>query len=224
MMSWLKEHYFQLQVIGLASFKSTELFERINQLDWYQHLLHRWVDDQNYVTGSSVLEAGCATGALNAYVAQLGHFPTGVDASSDMIARAKTNHPDIKFLEADVYDLPFESESFDAVIATSLVNIVDDKSAAVEALSRICKKGGKVSVLVPSAQFSKAQLDALRSSIINNGGSGFSVAAMEVWLKRAPKMQASELEAIFEKIGLTKIKTDTYLDGLVISTSAVKAP
>jgi ubiquinone/menaquinone biosynthesis C-methylase UbiE len=215
----LENIYFKLQIKLLLIFKPTVLFDRINQLDWYQNTLRQWVDDQAFSTDSKVLEAGCAAGSITAYIANSGCIPTGVDFSSDMIELAKNKNSNINFLVADVLDLPFEKNSFDAVIAASLINIVTDKNKAINELSRTCRKGGSISILVPLAEFNDDSLYSLQTSL---GNAGFSYAAMNAWHRLPPKMKASEISILFKKAGLTEITTKQYLQGMVISVSAIK--
>ena len=215
----IKKYYFQLQIKLLIIFKPTVLFDRINQLSWYKNTLRQWVDDQNITAKSKVLEVGCASGSLTSYIAKSGCIPTGVDASSNMIELAKINNNDIDFLVANVFDLPFENNLFDVVIAASLVNIVPDKDKAIYELSRTCKKGGMITILVPSAEFKDKNLLSLQASLKNLG---FSTAAMEAWHKNPPKMKASDILYLFKQAGLTKITTNNYLQGMVISVSAIK--
>jgi len=219
MINWLSKVYAQLQIKLLIIFRPTVLFDKINQLNWYKNTLHQWVDDQNFPANSKVLEVGCATGALTAYLAKTGCVPTGVDLSSDMIELAKHKNTDIEYLEADVMDLPFDANSFDVVLATSLINIVDKKTKAINELSRTCKKGGVITILVPSDSFGDKDLPPLQLSV---GSTGFSAAAMKAWHENPPKMKTSDIECLFKQAGLKEITTRSYLQGMVISASAIK--
>jgi len=219
MIDRLRNLVAELQVKRLIAFKPTVLFDRINQLAWYENTLHQWAGDQNFPVGARVLEAGCATGALTAYIAKAGYSVTGVDLSERMIDLAKTKHIGIDYLVADVLKLPFESNSFDAVIATSLVNIVDDKAKAMRELRRVCKTGGRVSILVPLDSFTDDDLALLQQSI---GDIGFSAATIRAWHRYAPKMNNKDIAQLFLQSGLAEPTTKTYLKGLVISASATK--
>lgn len=208
MILWIKKHYFQFQIMLLVIFKPTVLFDKINQLKWYKGTLHQWVDDQKFSIQSTVLEVGCASGALTAYIAESGCIPTGVDSSKRMVELAKSNNEDVNFLVENALDLTFKDESFDAIIAASLLNIVSDKDKVVSELYRTCKKGGVISTLVPSAKFKDENLLALQTSV---GETGFSIAAMQAWHNRAPKMKENDILLLFTKAGLTKIRTKSYL-------------
>ncbi len=74
MLFWLNKFYFQLQIKLLILFRPAVLFDRINQLNWYKNTLRQWVDDQSFTTKSKVLEVGCASGALTAYIAKSGYL------------------------------------------------------------------------------------------------------------------------------------------------------
>lgn len=219
MSSYLKKHYFRLRVLLLLLSDSSKFFHKINQLNWYKNLLETWVDDHHLAMNAEVLEAGCATGTLCEYLVNTGYRPTGIDASSKMIEVAKRNSARSKFLVADVLDLPFDAESFDAVIATSLINIVTDKNKAMSELARTCKKGGLVTILVPSADFNDTDLQHL---IALHNTTGFSAAVMEAWHKKPPKMKTNEIEDLFKDAGLKAVTTKTYLGGMVVSSSALK--
>lgn len=68
---WLTKHYYHFNVRLLAVFNPTKLFDRINHLTWYKKALRQWVDDQCFSPASNVLEAGCATGEITAYLRSL---------------------------------------------------------------------------------------------------------------------------------------------------------
>ncbi len=219
MIPWIIKQYFRLQIKFLVAFKPTVLFDRINSLSWYKNMLHEWIDNQKFITNSKILEVACATGSLTHHLAQLDHAPTGIDYSSKMIELAKTNHFGINFSIASVLDLPFKNASFDAVIAASLINIVSDKTTAMGELFRTCKKGGIVTILVPSTKFNDNDLHSLQASLMI---SGFSASALEAWHNLAPKMDANDILNLFEEAGLTKVTTRKYLQGMIISISGIK--
>ena len=219
MIFWLKKYYFQSLIKLLIILSPTTLFDKINQLNWYKNTLRQWVDDQHFAEKNTVLEVGCATGTLTSYLAKSACIPTGIDLSSQMIKLAKINDNNIDFSVANVFDLPFETDYFDAVIAASLINIVPNKDKAIDELSRTCKKGGVLTILVPSAKFNDQDLLALQTSL---GESGFSMAALEAWHRLAPKMTTSDVLSLFKQAGLKEITTKHYLQGMVFSVSATK--
>ncbi len=68
--------------------------------------------------GGRVLDLGCGAGIPVARdLAALGHHVVGVDGSAQQIDRARRNVPEATFIEADMCELAFEPNSFDAVAA-----------------------------------------------------------------------------------------------------------
>lgn len=67
--------------------------------------------------GSEVLELGCGAGVPVARRLSERHCLTGVDLSSEQIARARVNAPNAQFLIGDMTQLVLEPRSLDAVIA-----------------------------------------------------------------------------------------------------------
>ena len=97
--------------------------------------------------GSTVLDAGCGTGAHTARFAERGFSCTGVDISDHAICMASAKVPDAKFLSAPLEALPFSSESFDCVHSRGVLMHIPDWQAAVAELCRVLKKNGKIAIL-----------------------------------------------------------------------------
>src|SRR5208283_2423080 len=74
--------------------------------------------------GSAILDFGCGTGAISAALAPQGYAMTACDVAEKMIEHGKSAHPQqpIKWLllPADWEKLPWEADTFDAIIASSV--------------------------------------------------------------------------------------------------------
>src|ERR1700733_2407871 len=66
--------------------------------------------------GERILDLGCGTGHLTAELVRRGAEVVGIDHSSVMVAQARTNYPELTFLEADARDFAFDVP-FDAVFS-----------------------------------------------------------------------------------------------------------
>ncbi len=210
-MQWV----YTLQIKLLAFFYPAKLFEKINQLEWYQQTLQSWVEEQHITPNSSMLEVGCGTGALSRYLSM--HYAlTAVDASKSMVKHAKkhTNHVD--FIVADVYALPFPSGHFDTVVASSLLNVLEHKKKALLEIKRVCKHDGKVTFLVPLKGFDDTHATQLIQTLQLTG---FSKAALYAWHTMAKKMSMEEIEDLVQTYGLSMKEKKEYLEGMVISIS-----
>ncbi|XUL90433.1 class I SAM-dependent DNA methyltransferase [Streptomyces galilaeus] len=64
----------------------------------------------------TALDAACGTGRHTAHLHELGHRVIGVDASPDMLARARERLPDVDFHEADLHRLPLPDGAVDTVV------------------------------------------------------------------------------------------------------------
>jgi len=91
--------------------------------------------------GQRVLEIGCGRGdllaALNPSVG------VGVDFSGEMINLARKRHPQLKFIQADIYELQLE-ETFDTIIVSDVVNELWDVQQALKIIRPLATKGGRV--------------------------------------------------------------------------------
>ena len=212
--------YFHCYILLLALLKPALLFQKINQLPWYQQALRQWVDDLGLSRGACVLEAGSGTGNLCAYLDQRGLLPMGADYSPAMLSIAKRNYPRLHYQHCDVTDMPFAEERFQAVICASLINLLDRPQQAVNELYRVCKGQGDISILVPLQGFTEQQLAILCAGL---NLSGFSLAALSNWHRLAPKSSCSSIVSLMQQAGFIDIKTRLYLGGMLAAFSASKA-
>jgi SAM-dependent methyltransferase len=110
--------------------------------------------DTNYPPGSEVLEAGCGVGAQTVTLARRSPraFFTSVDISPDSLQAAKAataaaGLTNVRFEQADVFDLPFAPESFDHIFICFLLEHLPSPVAALTMLIRLLKTGGSVTVI-----------------------------------------------------------------------------
>ena len=138
-------------------------------------LLHH---DTAYPAGSSVLEAGCGVGAQTVTLAQ--HSPeariTSIDVSESSLAEARSRAEragvtNVEFRQADVFELPFEPETFDHVFVCFLLEHLSWPVTALERLRDLLRPGGTITVIEGdhgSAYFhpdSQAAHDAIRCQV-----------------------------------------------------------
>src|SRR5690625_3549856 len=57
-----------------------------------------------------ILDAGCGTGRVGAYLARQGHTVVGVDVDPVLIAAAKEDHPQAPWIVGDLVDLDLPAE------------------------------------------------------------------------------------------------------------------
>jgi len=107
--------------------------------------------DRQIPIGARVLEIGCGTGQLGAFLSIGGRTTVGVDmtrASLDLAGGFKQRHGlrNCNFVHGDLFDLPLQPESFDLVIAKGVLMATRDAHEAFHAVSRYLRPGGYIIV------------------------------------------------------------------------------
>jgi len=135
-------------VHGYSIEESQRLSDQANTLS---HLLHH---DSVFHPAGLVLEAGCGTGAQTVIVAPQNPQCSfvSIDIAEDSLAKAGENIKgnkikNVRFQSADVFDLPFNNESFDHVFVCFLLEPLRKPVEALVSLKRVLKKGGTITVI-----------------------------------------------------------------------------
>jgi trans-aconitate methyltransferase len=89
-----------------------------------------------------VLDVGCGTGTLTEKISESGAIVTGIDASPEMIAKAKQAYPQIKFFVKDATDFAFD-EKFDAAFSNATFHWIKDHSKALQCIYNSLKQDGR---------------------------------------------------------------------------------
>lgn len=203
-----------LQLVWLMK-SPPALFSRLFGLPWYRSTLEQWVTPI-LTPNAKILEVGCAGGDFSRSLAERGMNVWAVDISSQMLARAQQMPSRVQFKQADATLLPFPDQYFDVVLAASLINVVDSPIAVLNEMLRVCRKGGTVSVLVPTQTFADA--DAKRY-VEAERLTGLSGAAFTTWHRLGRKMDANVLCGYFKGCGMTNITSSNLLGGMIVAIS-----
>jgi ubiquinone/menaquinone biosynthesis C-methylase UbiE len=114
-------------------------------------LLH---SDTSYPRGSKVLEVGCGVGAQTVTLATRSPDAQfiSIDVSEDSLGKAKqavemTNLTNVSFQQANVFNLPFQTESFDHVFVCFVLEHLSRPLEALAILKRQLKPGGTITVI-----------------------------------------------------------------------------
>ena len=94
-------------------------------------------------SGSRLLDLACGPGYVSEQASRLGANPVGLDFSRQMIVAARRRNPRLDFSEADAHQLPFQSQSFDAVTMNfGVLHLSRPESAFLE-IFRILRPTGR---------------------------------------------------------------------------------
>ena len=105
-----------------------------------------WFDRYIDWTDKDVLDLGCAGGFMAEALASKGARVTGIDPASDAIEAAKSRATLVG--QAIRYDvgigeaLPYEDETFDAVVCVDVLEHVSDRTKVTAEIARVLRPGG----------------------------------------------------------------------------------
>lgn len=99
-------------------------------------------------TRGKVLDLGCGPGILLSRMTSTGLEPFGVDCSPAMIAQAKkrTAGTNAEVMVGKADELPFEKETFDAVLALGVLEYIPDVMKSLAEIARVAKQNAVVVV------------------------------------------------------------------------------
>lgn len=90
----------------------------------------------------SILDLCCGHGNATEALVEAGAEVTGLDFSPAMLARAQNLVPSASFVEGDAANLPFDNNSFDAVVCNVGFGHLPDPDAVLSEISRVLRPAG----------------------------------------------------------------------------------
>jgi ubiquinone/menaquinone biosynthesis C-methylase UbiE len=128
--------------------------ENIRLQDQASTLVELLHSDTTYPAGDHVLEAGCGVGAQTVTLARNNPTAliTSVDISPVSIAEAErklsaAGFTNVRFQQADIFNLPFGPGSFDHVFVCFVLEHLPKPLDALLALKGVLRKGGTITVI-----------------------------------------------------------------------------
>lgn len=102
------------------------------------------------LAGKRVLDAGCGMGRFAEVAADGGADVHAVDLSIAVEAAQRNleHRPEVHCYQADIFNLPFAEESFDAIYSIGVLHHTPSTHGAFRALCRLLKPGGRISIWV----------------------------------------------------------------------------
>jgi SAM-dependent methyltransferase len=103
--------------------------------------------------GKNLLECGSGAGRFTEVLCETGAVVTSFDISSAVHANAASNgrFPNLRLLQASIYDLPFAEESFDFLFCFGVIQHTPDVEGAFKKMFRYLRPGGSFCIDVYAA-------------------------------------------------------------------------
>lgn len=106
---------------------------------------------QELCKGSSVLDLGCGDGTITEALAKKFPRVVGVDASEELIGKAKERKTKAKFMTSLIEDLSLD-EKFDSIVMIGVLEHLKNPVTTLVNTGRMLKPGGYVIAIVPNAK------------------------------------------------------------------------
>lgn len=126
--------------------------ERLNdQANTLEEIIHH---DSIWPEGSQILEAGCGVGAQTKIVAPKNPNSSfiSIDISEESVIQAKStieklDITNVKFQQANIFDLPFEDKQFDHIFVCFVLEHLPNPIEALNKLKKVLKPGGTLMLI-----------------------------------------------------------------------------
>ncbi|MGE3062358.1 MAG: methyltransferase domain-containing protein [bacterium] len=128
------------------NFENSQTVDRaVYQLNVFR--LHEYEIVKDYIKGKTVLHVGCKEGAGTQLMSLHAAKVVGMDSDPEMIKRAREDNKrdNIEFIMIDSDEkksLPFQSSSFDAVVAFQFLENLEEPSVFLREVKRVLKNNG----------------------------------------------------------------------------------
>ena len=124
--------------------------------------------------GDTVLECACGTGAIASAIAPACARVVATDFSEGMLKQARkklARFPHVVVEQADITDLHYADDSFDAVVAGNVIHLLPEPGDALKELKRVVRPGG--TIIVPTYVIPKKRAHTIFLKLISRCGIHF---------------------------------------------------
>lgn len=122
-----------------------------------------------------VLECACGTGLLSGVIAKKCKSLIATDFSANMLKRARKKYArlgNVTFARANILNLRYPSNRFDAVVAANVIHLLDEPMWALHEMNRVCRPGGRIIIPTYMNQTDRGTTNGV-SGAISRAGADF---------------------------------------------------
>jgi trans-aconitate methyltransferase len=152
-----------------------------------------WLHPQQ---GEQILDIGCGTGTLTKKIGESGAIVTGIDASEEMITKARQAYPNIRFFIKDATNFSFD-EKFDAAFSNATFHWIKDQPGAIQSIYKNLKSGGRFVYEMGAKHNIERIHNAIKKVLIDDGFEENTRIGLNYF------SSAAEQAALLEKAGFT---------------------
>jgi SAM-dependent methyltransferase len=166
----------------------------------------------------SVLDVACGTGILaRTAVERVGTTGrvAGVDLNEGMLTVARRLGPGVEWRQADVAELPFAPDTFDAVLCQSALMFFPDATGALREMARVCMRGGAVGVQVYDNLDAQPTYEPLVSMVGRLAGPEATNLLQTYWVHGDLDILRGRFEAAGLEIASTRTEVGTLRWGSI---------
>ncbi|QIX61416.1 class I SAM-dependent methyltransferase [Hymenobacter sp. BT18] len=132
-------------------------YHQLEEQHWWfagrRHIVFEQIQQLQLPPTADILEIGCSGGPLLLALKAAGYqHLTGIDVSDKAIAVAQARGFE-QVMVMDGARLDFADNSFDLVVASDVLEHIEDEEAALREWCRVLRPGGRIIVFVPAYQF-----------------------------------------------------------------------
>lgn len=174
---------------------------RIGEMQGYAALLAR-----DLKTGATVLELAPGPGYLAIELAKLGSYQiTGLELSRTFVEIARTNAMEagveVDFCQGNAADIPFSSNSFDALVCTAAFKNFRDPVTVLHEMYRVLKAGGSALIVDMNPHATNRQIREYMNKMDVRGFNALFMKFMFRWFLRHGAYTREEFAGLFAATG-----------------------
>ena len=193
---------------------AADFFVRVQGASFYEQMFRTAIEQLPPGDGRRLLDVGSGPGLLTRLAAARGYDATGIDADPDMIEAAnriaRQEGSRAAFRVGSVEDASLGARPFDVVTAASLLAVLTDRAAGIQALWRLVAPGGNLLIIEATNRMTPENADRL----IVAGQIGAGADVLRLWAA-GREGQTVDPSLAEEPDGIAGLTTHPLLYGLV---------
>ncbi len=163
--------------------------------------------------GERILDLGCGTGHLTAQISESGATAVGLDASEEMVLKAREAYPECEFIHEDARDFSFD-DPFDAVFSNAALHWIPEQDAVLGSVCDALHPSGRFVAEFGGRGNVAAIVNAVREEAADRGYTVKNPWYFPSIGEYATKLESHGLETRYARLFDRPTELDKGADGL----------